>query len=302
MPLGAQAANTVLSRIAGTQPAAINQAFTGQCISLGRSGATIQLARTDDTAADRSTSAAGSPRRSRKRSARARSAVLRREARKPGSYFWLKGGKRAEQQLAAAGGHGLVTTVRRARRAVHPSAAAAVHHRLRDPRLGNGIRRRAAGQLPAVGARWTWRRYATPRPTSRSSSPGRRSTRCARGAPRARSTSGRGCPSRCCSTSSDASADVVLAESVSMAMLVVLETLSPDERAVFVLREVFGFELRRDRLGGRQIVRRGAPDRAPRPRARAGPAQAVRAGRPADRRRSHRRSSSRPRPPATWTR
>jgi RNA polymerase sigma-70 factor (ECF subfamily) len=40
----------------------------------------------------------------------------------------------------------------------------------------------------------------------------------------------------------DPSADVVLAESVSMAMLVLLETLSPDERAVFVLREVFGFE------------------------------------------------------------
>ncbi|GAA1482727.1 RNA polymerase sigma-70 factor [Gordonia sinesedis] len=39
----------------------------------------------------------------------------------------------------------------------------------------------------------------------------------------------------------DASTDVVLAESVSMAMLVVLETLSPDERAVFVMREVFGF-------------------------------------------------------------
>jgi RNA polymerase sigma-70 factor (ECF subfamily) len=39
----------------------------------------------------------------------------------------------------------------------------------------------------------------------------------------------------------DAAADVVLAESVSIAMLVVLETLSPDERAVFVLREVFGF-------------------------------------------------------------
>jgi RNA polymerase sigma-70 factor, ECF subfamily len=40
----------------------------------------------------------------------------------------------------------------------------------------------------------------------------------------------------------DPAADVVLAESVSMAMLVVLETLSPDERAVFVLREVFGFD------------------------------------------------------------
>ena len=39
----------------------------------------------------------------------------------------------------------------------------------------------------------------------------------------------------------DASSDVLLAESVSMAMMVVLETLSPEERAVFVLREVFGF-------------------------------------------------------------
>ena len=39
----------------------------------------------------------------------------------------------------------------------------------------------------------------------------------------------------------DGAAYVVRAESVSMAMLVVLETLSPDERAVFVLREVFGF-------------------------------------------------------------
>jgi len=39
----------------------------------------------------------------------------------------------------------------------------------------------------------------------------------------------------------DAATDVVLAESVSMAMLVVLETLSPLERAVFVLKEVFAF-------------------------------------------------------------
>ena len=33
--------------------------------------------------------------------------------------------------------------------------------------------------------------------------------------------------------------DIELAESVSMAMLLVLETLTPTERAVFVLREVF---------------------------------------------------------------
>jgi RNA polymerase sigma-70 factor (ECF subfamily) len=40
-------------------------------------------------------------------------------------------------------------------------------------------------------------------------------------------------------TSPDVAADVELAESVSIAMLTVLETLNPAERAVFVLREVF---------------------------------------------------------------
>jgi len=40
-------------------------------------------------------------------------------------------------------------------------------------------------------------------------------------------------------TSPDVADDVVFAESVSIAMLTVLETLAPTERAVFVLREVF---------------------------------------------------------------
>jgi RNA polymerase sigma-70 factor (ECF subfamily) len=40
-------------------------------------------------------------------------------------------------------------------------------------------------------------------------------------------------------TSPDVAADLVLAESLSIAMLTVLETLGPAERAVFVLREVF---------------------------------------------------------------
>ncbi|MFI6515530.1 RNA polymerase sigma-70 factor [Spirillospora sp. NPDC050679] len=40
-------------------------------------------------------------------------------------------------------------------------------------------------------------------------------------------------------TSPDVAEDLELAESVSMAMLLVLETLAPVERAVFVLREVF---------------------------------------------------------------
>src|SRR5689334_12432263 len=40
-------------------------------------------------------------------------------------------------------------------------------------------------------------------------------------------------------TTPDVAEDVELADSVSMAMLLVLETLAPTERAVFVLREVF---------------------------------------------------------------
>ncbi|CAM5303477.1 DNA-directed RNA polymerase sigma-70 factor [Streptomyces avidinii] len=45
-------------------------------------------------------------------------------------------------------------------------------------------------------------------------------------------------------TAPDVAEDVELAESVSMAMMLVLETLSPTERAVFVLREAFdvGYE------------------------------------------------------------
>ncbi|WP_238011870.1 RNA polymerase sigma-70 factor [Dactylosporangium sp. AC04546] len=43
-------------------------------------------------------------------------------------------------------------------------------------------------------------------------------------------------------TAPDVAEDVELADSVSMAMLLVLETLTPTERAVFVLREVFDVE------------------------------------------------------------
>ncbi|QWF83291.1 RNA polymerase sigma-70 factor [Amycolatopsis sp. CA-230715] len=42
-------------------------------------------------------------------------------------------------------------------------------------------------------------------------------------------------------TGPDVSEDAVLAESVSMAMLLVLETLNPAERAVFVLHDVFAY-------------------------------------------------------------
>ena len=51
-PLGAQAADAVLSRIGGADPAPLDQAFVGQCISLGRRAATFQVTRRDDTPVD----------------------------------------------------------------------------------------------------------------------------------------------------------------------------------------------------------------------------------------------------------
>jgi NADH dehydrogenase len=103
-PLGAQAANTVLSRIAADTPARVNQAFVGQCISLGRSLGTIQLARTDDTPVN---IVVGGRSAASIKEAICKGTLwaIRREAAKPGSYYWLKGGKRsaqlpAEQQVA----------------------------------------------------------------------------------------------------------------------------------------------------------------------------------------------------------
>ncbi|MEU9372529.1 FAD-dependent oxidoreductase [Streptomyces sp. NPDC048255] len=50
MPLGARAADTVLSRIDGERPSTLNQAFAGQCISLGRRAGIFQFAHKYDVA------------------------------------------------------------------------------------------------------------------------------------------------------------------------------------------------------------------------------------------------------------
>ncbi len=65
-------------------------------------------------------------------------------------------------------------------------------------------------------------------------------------------------------TEPDVSEDAELAESVSMAMLLVLETLTPDERAVFVLREVFGYSHREvaDLVGKSEATARQIAHRA----------------------------------------
>jgi NADH dehydrogenase len=98
-PMGAQAANTVLSRIAGDTPAPLSQAFVGQCISLGRTHATVQFSRTDDTPVNMFLGG--------RAAAAVKEAIckgtlwsIRHEAAKPGSYFWIKGGKRPEQSPA----------------------------------------------------------------------------------------------------------------------------------------------------------------------------------------------------------
>jgi RNA polymerase sigma-70 factor (TIGR02957 family) len=82
-------------------------------------------------------------------------------------------------------------------------------------------------------------------------------------------------------TSADVADDVELAESVSMAMMLILETLTPTERAVFVLREVF--DVPYDEIAGavgkttvavRQIARRArAHVAARRPREAVSPAE-----------------------------
>ncbi|MGW0484622.1 RNA polymerase sigma-70 factor [Nonomuraea sp. NPDC003214] len=82
-------------------------------------------------------------------------------------------------------------------------------------------------------------------------------------------------------TAPDVAEDVELADSVSMAMLLVLETLTPTERAVFVLREVFdlGYDEIADAVGKnaaavRQIAHRARSHvAARRPRGDASPAE-----------------------------
>ncbi|WP_167098173.1 NAD(P)/FAD-dependent oxidoreductase [Mycobacterium sp. DL592] len=100
LPLGAQAANTVLARIAGEPPAPIRQAFTGQCISLGRGAGTIQIARTDDTALPLYIGG-WTAAKIKEAICTATVSGLRREARKPGAYVWLKGGNRTGAEAAA---------------------------------------------------------------------------------------------------------------------------------------------------------------------------------------------------------
>jgi NADH dehydrogenase len=100
-PLGAHAADTVLSRIAGEEPTLIDVGFFGQCIGLGRHAATAQLASRDDTA--NGFIIGGRLAATIKETAiRGVRKELTDEARKPGSYSWfIKAGKGRQPERTA---------------------------------------------------------------------------------------------------------------------------------------------------------------------------------------------------------
>ncbi len=98
--LGPQAANTVLSRIAGVAPSNFEYGFGGACISLGRKSGILQVSRKDDTPVDVYFSG--------RLVAKIKEGIckgtlwaLRRGARKPAAAFWLKGGPRPAQPVAS---------------------------------------------------------------------------------------------------------------------------------------------------------------------------------------------------------
>ncbi|MFE3144603.1 NAD(P)/FAD-dependent oxidoreductase [Streptomyces scopuliridis] len=115
MPLGARAADTVLSRIAGERPSPLNQAFAGQCISLGRRAGIFQFAHRYDVALWFHID--GRP------GARLKEFVCRGivkhladEAGKPGSYSLhrVSGGAKRQRLLRAKRGQAPVTAERAA--------------------------------------------------------------------------------------------------------------------------------------------------------------------------------------------
>jgi NADH dehydrogenase FAD-containing subunit len=103
LPLGSHAADTVLSRIAGKQPADFGKGIAAMCISLGRQAGVFQLAHRNDTAmrfhlsgwlgAKVKESACTSPVKQ-----------LANEARKPGSHTWPVNDAKREELVRAKRG------------------------------------------------------------------------------------------------------------------------------------------------------------------------------------------------------
>lgn len=107
-PLGAHAADTVLARIAGEQPATIDIGFFGQCLALGRRAAIDQFATRDDTA-NRFFVSGRLIAVVKERACRLAVGVLVKEARKPGAFVWRFKDRTRQRLLQARSGEKLAT-------------------------------------------------------------------------------------------------------------------------------------------------------------------------------------------------
>lgn len=100
-PLGAQAADTVLARITGAQPAVLDMAFLGSNVSLGRRAGIVQFSHKDDTPMNAYIGGRiGAP--IKEMATKWTLWGIGWEARKPGALFWAKGGRRSERPPVVA--------------------------------------------------------------------------------------------------------------------------------------------------------------------------------------------------------
>ncbi|WP_439031019.1 NAD(P)/FAD-dependent oxidoreductase [Gordonia terrae] len=91
-PLGAQAADAVLAKIAGQQPKAVDQGFVAQCASIGRHAATLQFTRRDDSPT-RAVVTGRLAAWTKELICRETVENIRREGARPGKFSWFHGPK-----------------------------------------------------------------------------------------------------------------------------------------------------------------------------------------------------------------
>ncbi|MFP8903175.1 NAD(P)/FAD-dependent oxidoreductase [Streptomyces atacamensis] len=103
MPLGARAADTVLSRLAGERPESLRQSLYAQCLSLGRSAGVYQLANRSDVAV-RLYVEGGLGARLKELACEGMTGHLTKEARRPGSFnlHRIPGGAAKRRRLLRA--------------------------------------------------------------------------------------------------------------------------------------------------------------------------------------------------------
>jgi len=100
IPLGVQAADTVLSRIAGTAPAALDQGFKGVLISLGRHAGVQQFVSADDTPLDTCVDGQEAA-QAKEEQCRKTVMGIGMEGRAPGTVVWYRPGPRLAQMAVA---------------------------------------------------------------------------------------------------------------------------------------------------------------------------------------------------------